>query len=57
MCKAGGFDSLLPMQELSVMGLVEVVPHLWQIKASCCFMAEPGELASLTVVVMYIEED
>ncbi|KAF4139753.1 Lipid-A-disaccharide synthetase [Phytophthora infestans] len=30
MCKAGDFDSLFPMQELSVMGLLEVVPHIWR---------------------------
>ncbi|KAF1776763.1 N-terminal acetyltransferase A, auxiliary subunit [Phytophthora cactorum] len=30
MCKAGKFESLFPMQELSVMGLLEVVPHIWR---------------------------
>ncbi|CAH0481767.1 unnamed protein product [Peronospora belbahrii] len=27
-----GFKSLFPMQELSVMGLLEVVPHLWRLR-------------------------
>ncbi|ETP28741.1 hypothetical protein, variant 1 [Phytophthora nicotianae P10297] len=30
MSKAGAFESLFPMQELSVMGLLEVVPHIWR---------------------------
>ncbi|KAG7377204.1 hypothetical protein PHYPSEUDO_012037 [Phytophthora pseudosyringae] len=30
MCEAGDFASLFPMQELSVMGLLEVVPHIWR---------------------------
>ncbi|OWZ20874.1 hypothetical protein PHMEG_0004656 [Phytophthora megakarya] len=32
MCKAGNFESLFPMQELSVMGLLEVVPHMWRLR-------------------------
>ncbi|KAF1331321.1 Lipid-a-disaccharide synthase, partial [Globisporangium splendens] len=32
MCSAGGFLSLFPMHELSVMGLVEVLPFLWRFR-------------------------
>lgn len=32
MCKAGAFESLFPMRELSVMGLVELLPHVLRIR-------------------------
>ncbi|KAJ0412534.1 hypothetical protein ATCC90586_006901 [Pythium insidiosum] len=32
MCAAGHFQSLFPMQELSIMGLVEVLPAVWRIR-------------------------
>jgi lipid A disaccharide synthetase len=35
MREAGSFESLFPMQELSVMGLVEVVPYLWRFRVRC----------------------
>uniref|UniRef100_A0AAV1TX82 lipid-A-disaccharide synthase n=1 Tax=Peronospora matthiolae TaxID=2874970 RepID=A0AAV1TX82_9STRA len=32
MCEAGRFKSLFPMHELSIMGLFEVVPHIWRVR-------------------------
>ncbi|KAI9912419.1 hypothetical protein PsorP6_005218 [Peronosclerospora sorghi] len=32
MCQAGGFESLFPINDLSIMGFVEVLPHIWRLR-------------------------
>lgn len=31
-----GLQSLFPMEEISIMGLWELLPHIYNIKVQCC---------------------